>query len=226
MKGLIYLSAVIALLFTGCQRSCGDVWEDTKTCTRQVGSGFQTLAGNRSISRQVKSASDFRGPNDGQFIPLSDEDLAQQLDLDGAHPQASVSPGDPGSNLPGIDGFSTPSGSLASLFKNVHFDSDDYSITSSESRQSLSRVAEYLKTHPNTSLFVAGHCDQRGTAAYNLALGAKRANSARNFLIDEGVDPERLFTISYGKEHLLAPGMDPSSLQLNRRCEFKIYQGG
>ena len=80
-----------------------------------------------------------------------------------------------------------------------------------------------MKSHLKIAIFVEGHCDQRGTAAYNLALGAKRANAIRNFLIDEGVNPEKIFTISYGKERLMSPNGDAESLKTNRRVEFKIY---
>lgn len=214
---------ICCVAFSGCKRSAGDVWEDTKTASRQMGNCFKTLTGNRSTSRQVRDPRDFRGPTDGDFIPLSDEDLAEQLKLDTKHPQPSRSPGEPGSNLPGVDGFSSPSGALAAVFKNIYFETDNYSVSTPASRQTLQAIAGYMKSHPSVSIFVEGHCDQRGTAAYNLALGAKRANSVRNFLIDEGVNPEKIFTISYGKERLVSTSGDAESLRLNRRVEFKIY---
>lgn len=221
-------SCLFALFFcvlamNSCQRSAGDVWEDTKTASRQMGNCFKTLTGNRCVSRQVKDSRDFRGPSDGDFIPLSDSDLAEQLKLDTKHPQPSVSPGEAGSNLPSIDGFSSPSGALAAVFKNIYFDTDNYSVSSNISRKTLQGVASYMKNHPNMAIFVEGHCDQRGTAAYNLALGAKRANAVRNYLIDEGVNPEKIFTISYGKERLVSHGGDAESLAANRRVEFKVY---
>lgn len=225
MKKLSFICALFlsVLAMSGCQRSAGDVWEDTKTASRQMGNCFKTLTGSRCTSRQVKDPRDFRGPTDGDFIPLSDEDLAEQLKLDTKHPQPSTSPGESGSNLPGVDGFSTPSGSLAAIFKNVYFDTDDYSISSNTNRKNLQSVASYMKKHPNVSVFVEGHCDQRGTASYNLALGAKRANAVRNYLIDEGVNPEKIFTISYGKERIVNANGDPEALAANRRVEFKIY---
>lgn len=225
MKKLSFLCTLILCLLamSGCKRSACDVWEDTKTAGRQMGNCFKTLSGNRSTSRQVKDPRDFRGPSDGDFIPLSDADLAEQLKLDTKHPQPSKSPGEPGSNLPGVDGFSTPSGSLAGVFKNINFDTDDYSVSSAASRKTLQGIAAYMKSHPNMAVFVEGHCDQRGTAAYNLALGAKRANAVRNYLIDEGVNPEKIFTISYGKERLVAQGGDAEAMAANRRVEFKIY---
>ena len=222
MKKLSFL-IICVIALSGCKRSASDVWEDTKTAGRQVGNSFKTLAGSRCVSKQVKGARDFRGPCDSDFIPLSDEDLQEQLQLDTNHPQPSTSPGEAGSNLPGVDGFSTPSGSLAAVFQNVYFETDDYSISSGASRKTLQKVASFMKQHPNMAVFVEGHCDQRGTAAYNLALGAKRANAVRNFLIDEGVNPEKIFTISYGKERLVAQGGDAESMKLNRRVEFKIY---
>lgn len=220
---LLFTLFLCSLMFSSCKRSANDVWEDTKTASRQMGNCFKTLTGNRSTSRQVRDSRDFRGPSDGDFIPLSDEDLAEQLKLDTKHPQPSKSPGEPGSNLPGVDGFSTPAGSLAAVFKNIYFETDDYSVSSPTTRKTLQGIASYMKSHPQVSIFVEGHCDQRGTAAYNLALGAKRANAVRNFLIDEGVNPEKIFTISYGKERLVSSGGDAESLRMNRRVEFKIY---
>ncbi len=220
---LLCILFLCCTVLSSCKRSANDVWEDSKTASRQMGNCFKTLTGSRSTSRQIKDPRDFRGPSDGDFIPLSDEDLAQQLKLDTKHPQPSKSPGEAGSNLPGVDGFSTPSGATAAVFKNLYFETDNYSVSTPEVRKTLQGVASYMKSHPQMAVFVEGHCDQRGTAAYNLALGAKRANAVRNFLIDEGVNPEKIFTISYGKERLMSPNGDPESLKINRRVEFKIY---
>ena len=84
-------------------------------------------------------------------------------------------------------------------------------------------IAAYMKRNPGTYLFVEGHCDERGAEAYNLALGAKRSNSVRNLLIKEGVSPDNVFTVSYGKERPADFGHTEDSWAKNRRAEFKIY---
>ncbi len=88
----------------------------------------------------------------------------------------------------------------------------------------MEKVAEYLKSHPNVYLFVSGHCDERGPEAYNLSLGARRANYVRSLLVQKGVNPERVHTISYGKERPADLGHSQDSWSKNRRSEFRIYQ--
>lgn len=81
----------------------------------------------------------------------------------------------------------------------------------SAARETLRRQAAWLASHPNTRILIAGNCDERGTREYNLALGARRANAARDFLVSQGVDPSRISTVSYGKER-------PSCTQSTESC--------
>ncbi len=81
-----------------------------------------------------------------------------------------------------------------------------------------------MRFHPNIYIFIEGHTDERGPQAYNLALGSRRANTVRNLLINEGVDPDRLFTISYGKERPVILERHEEGWAKNRRGEFKIYE--
>ena len=73
-------------------------------------------------------------------------------------------------------------------------------------------------SHPNTRITIEGHCDERGTREYNLALGDRRANAAKNYLAARGVSPSRITTISYGKERPVALGSDEQSWAANRRA--------
>lgn len=93
----------------------------------------------------------------------------------------------------------------------------DQSDLSSDSRQMVERQAQWLKSYPNVSVTVEGHCDERGTREYNLALGEKRAMSVKNYLISNGVEPGRIQTISYGKERPAVTGSDESAWGQNRR---------
>ena len=93
----------------------------------------------------------------------------------------------------------------------------DSSALNAESQATLMRQATWLKTYPSVALVVEGHCDERGTREYNLGLGNRRANSARNFLVNAGVDPARLSVISYGKERPAVLGSGEEVYAQNRR---------
>jgi peptidoglycan-associated lipoprotein len=102
----------------------------------------------------------------------------------------------------------------------VHFDFDKYDLTPSAQR-ALAQHADALLKHPEFFVLIEGHCDERGTVEYNLALGEKRAEAARDFLVNYGVSPDRIRTISYGKSRPLVAGVDEATWAQNRRDEFK-----
>jgi peptidoglycan-associated lipoprotein len=85
-------------------------------------------------------------------------------------------------------------------------------------------IAAYMKNHPNVYVSVVGHCDERASEAYNLALGTRRSNYVRTLLIQRGVNKERVHSSSYGKEQPVDLGHSPSAWARNRRAEFKIYE--
>jgi peptidoglycan-associated lipoprotein len=122
-----------------------------------------------------------------------------------------------------IEQFSSPEGGLKNIFSNIHFETDNYSIKGNENFDFLQKIATYLCKHPDTLVYIEGHADERGAAAYNLALGARRANAVRTFLIENGVHTEQLLTISYGKERPLVMSHDPLAWEKNRRAQFKLY---
>lgn len=98
----------------------------------------------------------------------------------------------------------------------VFFDFDS-SALSADSRATLGRQAAYLKQFPGKTIIVAGHCDERGTREYNLALGEQRANAVKQYLVSLGVDGGRVSTISYGKERPVALGHNEAAWSQNRR---------
>ncbi|MCH9627995.1 MAG: Peptidoglycan-associated lipoprotein [Chlamydiales bacterium] len=213
--------AFLGLTLSSCNRSSREVWEDTKTCKRYMGKGLRSLFGQHVDSREY--ASYYEQWDDREFVPLTDNEQNQQLALQDYTPLSKESPGDPGSPIPGITGFSSPMGKLASVFSKVHFETDKYAVQGTENLRALKTIADYLTKNPQTYIFVEGHADERGAAAYNLALGSRRANSVRTFLIQNGVNPDQLFTISYGKEHPLVAGKDAATWRENRRAQFKVY---
>ena len=92
----------------------------------------------------------------------------------------------------------------------------DRSDISSEAQQILQRQAEWLRRYPNVSVTIEGHCDERGTREYNLALGERRANAVKNVLVAAGIPAARLATISYGKERPIVPGSTEDAYAQNR----------
>ncbi|HEV8267702.1 MAG TPA: peptidoglycan-associated lipoprotein Pal [Thermoanaerobaculia bacterium] len=105
--------------------------------------------------------------------------------------------------------------------KDVFFDFDKADVRSDQ-RDALAGNADWLKKYPTVKFRIEGHCDERGTSQYNLALGDKRANSAKDYLISLGVEASRVETVSYGKERPFAPGHDESAWAQNRRAHFVI----
>ncbi|MBA3053469.1 MAG: peptidoglycan-associated lipoprotein Pal [Sphingomonadales bacterium] len=99
----------------------------------------------------------------------------------------------------------------------IFFDTDKYDIDAAD-QASLQMQAQWLLKYPAKRATIEGHCDERGTRDYNLALGERRANAAKNFLASLGVDAGRLTTVSYGKERPLALGSDEASWARNRRA--------
>jgi peptidoglycan-associated lipoprotein len=97
----------------------------------------------------------------------------------------------------------------------VFFDYDSYEIRA-DAQGTLQKQAAWLQQYANYTILVEGHCDERGTREYNLALGERRANSVKNYLVALGLDANRIQTISYGKEKPVATGHDETAWAQNR----------
>lgn len=97
----------------------------------------------------------------------------------------------------------------------VFYETNKYSL-SAESQRILEAHAEWLKAHQGVAVTVEGHCDERGTREYNLGLGERRANAAKDYLISLGIDAARISVISYGKDRPLVPGSTPDAWAKNR----------
>ncbi|UYN93490.1 MAG: peptidoglycan-associated lipoprotein Pal [Enhydrobacter sp.] len=112
-------------------------------------------------------------------------------------------------------------GSVADFRQNVgdrvFFDTDQ-SVIRPDGRETLNRQAEWLKKYTNYQIIIEGHCDERGTREYNLALGERRANASRQYLIAQGIPAQRIKTISYGKERPDPVGSDEGAWARNRRA--------
>ncbi|HEX9287135.1 MAG TPA: peptidoglycan-associated lipoprotein Pal [Thermoanaerobaculia bacterium] len=105
--------------------------------------------------------------------------------------------------------------------KDAYFDYDQSDLRD-DARTVLSANAEWLKRYPSIQILVEGHCDERGTSAYNLALGDRRANAARDYVASLGISAARVKTVSYGKERPFCTESSESCWQQNRRAHFVI----
>lgn len=157
-------------------------------------------------SKEVKDDEDARRAQDVERY-LTDENAGREL----TPPEADEVTGT-GSLGEGV--------TVAGL-KPIYFDFDR-SVIRADARPTLSTNARYMNDRPAAQVVVEGHCDERGTSAYNLALGQRRAESARQYLLSLGVEAGRLTTISYGEERPADPGHDEAAWALNRRAEFVV----
>jgi peptidoglycan-associated lipoprotein len=105
--------------------------------------------------------------------------------------------------------------------EDIHFDFDQY-ILSDTDKQILNKKAQWLKDFPTAKVLIEGHCDERGSAEYNLALGQKRADAAMNYLNALGINLTRMSTVSYGKEKPLDTGSNEAAWTKNRRAHFVL----
>lgn len=234
MHALLFL--LLMTTFSACRRSSDEVWEDTKTAGRHVNRGVRSIGGKHGDSRAVQSPTQFYPMEDAyqisdpyaqDYTPLPDYQNTNEVVLgEFVAPQPRETPGEIGSLIPGIDHFRDPASSpeLSRVFKMVFFEYNSCLIKDQKDLDALRNIANYMLSHPRIYLFVEGHCDERGPEAYNLALGSRRSNSVRSLLISYGASPDRIFTISYGKERPLVMEHHEDAWSKNRRAEFKVYE--
>ncbi|MGD2169716.1 MAG: OmpA family protein [Chlamydiota bacterium] len=215
------LLILICILSVSCQKNSSQTWENVKTAGRYVNKGLNALWGKDNESRLITSEEEFTGPSQEDYIPLKDDDLKTTFTAtDQPIPQSNMAT----AALPEKANFKRPSAKLGHIFRVMHFDTDDHVIREKYDLVSVARIANYLKKHQNAFLLVEGHTDQRASADYNLALGTRRANHIRVLLAKQGVDPQKIITVSCGKEKPIAFGRTPQDYALNRRAEFKIFE--
>ena len=143
-------------------------------------------------------------------------------------PESQSTAGGSGGAAPGSSSTNTPAAQpagprpgsqeelVATVGDRVFFDYDK-SVVKPEGRTVLNRQAAWLKQYGSVSVTIEGHCDERGTREYNLALGARRANAVKDYLIAQGISASRIKTISYGKERPVALGSNEAAWTQNRR---------
>jgi peptidoglycan-associated lipoprotein len=151
--------------------------------------------------------------------PPSEEGTVSQADMS---QQADVKPAaDAGQDT--MKSETVPSHMDLAGMENIYFDFDQFTL-SAEARKTLAENAKYLKANSGTQVVVEGHCDERGSDEYNLALGESRALAAKNYLVSLGVSAKQLSVISYGEEKPAAMGSNEEAWAKNRRAEFKAVK--
>ena len=130
---------------------------------------------------------------------------------------STPTPSGPGPDLGAIPGSQQHFMQAMQGRDTIYFDTDQFNIDP-EDQAALRQQAQYLQQYPQIRATIEGHADERGTREYNLALGERRANAARNFLVSLGIGAERLNTVSYGKERPVALGSNEQAWARNRRA--------
>ncbi len=159
------------------------------------------------------------------FVPI----LALQLGCPPKATDANTSSTAPDPKMPEITADSgalsaADQATLRKNFKRVHFDFDSSTLTP-DARKALSENAEILADHPSVFVEIEGHTDNYGSDEYNLALGDKRAQAVKNYLVDLGVLNRQVRVISYGKEAAIVAEGSKDEQAVNRRAEFKVVAG-
>ncbi len=229
---------LLLLVMTSCSRQPGEVWDDTKSCGRYISRGIGALGGKQGCSRVVQDKDEFvcwEEPQlcenyycqESEFVAIPDARNGNEIAMaDYTIAQPRETPGEFNSSIPGINAFRDPAthSELRGVFRNVHFEYNNDLVKGEKNLEILQRIAAYMKSHPGVYIFAEGHCDNRGPEAYNLALGGRRSNAVRSMLVNEGVSPDHIFTISYGTERPLSLEQNEEGWGKNRRVEFKIYE--
>jgi peptidoglycan-associated lipoprotein len=195
--GLTFCAVLLAslALSTGCARKGGSVspkFAEAEGVTVEVAPPSERATERIDPASPTLGAGD-RGHLEEGELPIRQTELARELIFEEASRE----------------------------LKTIYFDYDKSTLKPAAKAQ-LEKTAAWLKKNPEVNCQIEGHCDERGTNEYNLALGERRALAARRYLVSLGINPDRIFTISYGEERPDVEGHDESAWKFNRRDEFKI----
>jgi len=190
------------------EEKAATMWNASMWCWRVLGVFLIVITVSGCPKKQPTSESELGGPGSGSGLGgtggLQDGNLASR---------------DPGKRTSGrID---NPGSDAGGPLNDIYFDYDSFDL-STEARNTLQSHAEWIRKNGDSKVEIEGHCDERGTVEYNLALGAKRAKAAREYLINLGVDANQLSTISYGEELPLCKETTETCWQQNRRAHFLL----
>ena len=241
MKNLSILAVILMVIVVGCPRPPTKEMADARAALESArDAGAPTLAQEefRSAEQMLGEATAYIGEkkyDDARNSALTskklseiarDKALKRRAPGEGQTGGGVTPEGEAGQGVAPGQAIVTGKGSLGEgvtikELEPVYFDFDDYSL-SGEAKDILKVNAGWLEKNENVKVQIEGHCDERGSAEYNIALGERRAKSARNYIIQLGIDPSKLSTISYGKERPVDPGHNEDAWAKNRRDEFVV----
>jgi peptidoglycan-associated lipoprotein len=200
---ILILILCIGLIMTGCPK---------KTVIKEEPSIKKSEEAAREAARiEAERAKEAKEAKEKELAKIKEEE-AKKAQEKKEFEQSLVA-----KKTPGIEGevFETK------LLKDIHFDFDKYDILQGDA-EILKGNAALLVKFPNVKIQIEGHCDERGTVEYNLALGERRANSTKNYMISLGISGNRISTISYGKERPMDPAHNEDAWAKNRRAHSVI----
>lgn len=239
----VLVAAASLLIIAGCGKkavqSGGDTTQASLAAAGESGSRGGAAGGGDSGRSGVGSFPDtsMQSSSGGGLMGL-DKNPSEERVMGGfgGGGQSSGGPGGEGAGSGTLLAKADPSGSAgrqmdeiraeqaasaAAGLRDVYFGYDSWTINE-EGRQALGRDAEWMKSNPGVAVKIEGHCDERGTSAYNLVLGEKRAKAVRNFLVELGIGANRLSVVSYGKERPFCNDHAEACYQQNRRGHLVV----
>jgi len=206
-------SAVTAIgIVLLASQGCGMKWFQSGSDSQSDGSG----AGNPDYPRLSSSGSR------SELSGLSKNPSEERLSHIPGGMATSLAPSD-GTVRRRAELTKEEKAALEAGLQDVFFGYDQWMV-SNAGMESLNRDASFLKDHPKAVVKIEGHCDERGTTDYNMILGDKRAKAARSYLLEAGVNPKQVVTISFGKERPFCFGPDESCYQENRRGHMLLNE--
>jgi peptidoglycan-associated lipoprotein len=205
--GILILILCLGLILTGCPKKTVKTQEPTIKTAEEVTTEKERAA-KIEEEHEAKEAREKEARIKEEEAKRVQEEKAQEKEFE---------KGLVAKKEPGIEGEVLES----SMLKDIHFDFDKYNIRP-EDAEILNDNSALLMKYPSVKIQIEGHCDERGTVEYNLALGERRANSTKNYLVSLGISPDRIATISYGEERPLDPGHNEEAWAKNRRAHTII----
>jgi peptidoglycan-associated lipoprotein len=201
--GFLILILCLGLVMIGCPKKT--VMKEEPSLTKE-----EKLAAEREQALKIAAEREAKEAQEKELVKIREEEAMKEKEREFEKSLVAK-------KEPGIEGevFESP------LLKDIHFDFDKYEIRL-EDMEILKGNAALLKRVTNVKIQIEGHCDERGTVEYNLALGERRANSTRNYLVSLGISPDRIYTISYGEERPLDFSHDEEAWAKNRRAHCVI----
>ena len=204
---MILILCCLALILTGCPKKTVMKEEPSVTKADEAAAAAAAAAERERVTKQEAEQRALR-----EKELKAREEAAKKSEAEKEFEKSLVA-----KKYPGIEGEVLES----KLLKDISFDFDKYDIRPQDA-SILKGNAALLAKYPNMKIQIEGHCDEKGTIEYNLALGERRANSCKNYLISLGISKDRISTISYGKERPLDPGHTEEAWAKNRRAHTVI----